>query len=39
MKDGIEPDYYDIHHELASKLPACGDFGPIALCTIKKESI
>jgi hypothetical protein len=34
-----ELDYYDIHHELASKLPACGDFGPIALCTIKKESI
>lgn len=36
MKDGTQPDYYDIHHELASKLPICGDFGPIALCTIKK---
>lgn len=31
-----EPDYYDIHHELASQLPMSGDFGPIAMCIIKK---
>lgn len=31
-----QPDYYDIHHELASKLPISGDFGPIAMCEIKK---
>ncbi len=35
--DSAEPDYYDIHHELGSKLPQCGDFGPIALCQIEKK--
>jgi len=33
-----QPDYYDIHHELASKLPMGGDFGPIAMCIIKRGS-
>lgn len=33
-----QPDYYDIHHELASKLPVNGDFGPIAMCEIKKRN-
>jgi predicted O-methyltransferase YrrM len=36
MIDDKQPDYYDIHHELGSKLPSCGDFGPIALCIIEK---
>jgi ubiquinone/menaquinone biosynthesis C-methylase UbiE len=37
MMEGSQPDYYNIHHELGSKLPSCGNFGPIALCVIEKE--
>jgi len=31
------PDYYDIHHELGSQLPAGGEFGPIYCYVLQKE--
>ena len=32
----IEPDYYDIHHKLGSKLPFDGNNGPISMFQLKK---
>jgi hypothetical protein len=34
---GSAPDYFDIHHELASQLPVCGNFGPVKLLVLKKK--
>jgi ubiquinone/menaquinone biosynthesis C-methylase UbiE len=31
------PDYFDIHHELASKLPMVGDYGPIKMVVLRKN--
>jgi hypothetical protein len=39
LLENKRPDYYDIHHELASQLPISGDFGPIAMCEIKKRKL
>lgn len=33
----VAPDYYDIHHELAAKLPFLGEFGPVRAITFKKS--
>ncbi len=35
--EGIEPDYNDIHHELAAKLPYFGEFGPTRALLFKKK--
>jgi len=34
---GVEPDYNDIHHELASRLPFLGEFGPTRALTLRKK--
>ena len=31
------PNYYDIHHELGSKLPFLGNFGPIKMLILQKN--
>jgi ubiquinone/menaquinone biosynthesis C-methylase UbiE len=31
------PDYFDIHHELASKLPMMGNYGPIKMLVMRKK--
>lgn len=36
IESGKEPDYYDIHHKLASLLPNVGDYGPIYLYVLEK---
>ena len=38
--EGVQPDYFDKHHELASKLPFCGNYGPVKmLVLIKKKGV
>jgi len=37
QKNNVTPDYYDIHHELASKLPFLGEFGPTRAITFRKS--
>lgn len=38
-EENVVPDYYDIHHELAAKLPFLGEFGPVrAIRFTKLES-
>jgi ubiquinone/menaquinone biosynthesis C-methylase UbiE len=34
---GATPDYFDAHHELASQLPVCGNFGPIKLLVLRRK--
>ncbi len=34
---GVEPDYFDEHHKLASSLPFCGNYGPIKVMILKKK--
>jgi len=34
---GVQPDYDDIHHELASRLPFLGNFGPTKALILKKN--
>jgi SAM-dependent methyltransferase len=31
------PDYYDVHHRLASKLPFSGEYGPVRLLCLRKK--
>jgi len=31
----IEPDYFDVHHTISSKLPFMGNFGPIGMYALK----
>ncbi|MCP3890807.1 MAG: class I SAM-dependent methyltransferase [Desulfobulbaceae bacterium] len=31
----IEPDYFDVHHKIASKLPFIGNFGPIGMYSLR----
>ena len=31
-----KPDYLDVHHQLASELPVCGNYGPIKMIIFKK---
>jgi ubiquinone/menaquinone biosynthesis C-methylase UbiE len=33
---GVEPDYFDEHHKLASRLPFCGNYGPIKMMILKR---
>jgi ubiquinone/menaquinone biosynthesis C-methylase UbiE len=33
---GENPDYFDLHHELGSQLPECGNFGPIKLLILRR---
>ncbi len=35
--NNIEPDYFDIHHELGSRLPFSGNFGPICMCQLRRK--
>lgn len=37
QENGVLPDYFDIHHSLASKLPFNGNFGPVKLLLLKKK--
>lgn len=37
QKDQLAPDYNDIHHELASKLPFLGEYGPVRAITFIKN--
>ena len=37
QKDQMAPDYNDIHHELASKLPLLGEYGPVRAITFIKN--
>jgi ubiquinone/menaquinone biosynthesis C-methylase UbiE len=32
----VEPNYFDPHHSLATKLPFCGECGPIRMLCLKK---
>jgi hypothetical protein len=34
---GAPPDYFDVHHELASQLPVCGNFGPVKLLVLRRK--
>lgn len=34
---GATPDYFDTHHELASQLPVCGNFGPVKMVVLRKK--
>jgi SAM-dependent methyltransferase len=34
---GTEPDYFDEHHELGSKLPFCGNFGPVKMMVLTRK--
>lgn len=34
---GATPDYFDAHHELASQLPVCGNFGPVKLFVLQRK--
>ena len=34
-KKGTEPDYFDVHHKISSKLPFVGNFGPIGMYTLR----
>lgn len=36
-ENGESPDYFDIHHKIACKLPQCGNFGPVKLMILKKK--
>jgi SAM-dependent methyltransferase len=36
--EGVQPDYFDKHHELASKLPFCGNYGPVKMLVLKKKA-
>ena len=38
-KNGLAPDYRDIHHELAAQLPFVGDFGPVKALTFERKAI
>lgn len=31
----IEPDYFDVHHKMSSKLPFIGNYGPTGMYTLK----
>ena len=31
----IDPDYFDVHHNISSKLPFIGNFGPIGMYTLR----
>ena len=35
--EGVQPDYFDKHHELASKLPFCGNYGPVRMMLLSKK--
>jgi len=35
--DKIEPDYFDVHHDISSKLPFIGNFGPIGMYTLREK--
>jgi len=34
---GVTPDYFNAHHQLAAKLPHCGEFGPVRIMSMKKR--
>lgn len=36
-RDGVKPDYNDIHHVLGSQLPFLGEYGPVRALTLKKK--
>lgn len=38
LSEGIPPDYNDIHHQLAAKLPFTGEYGPLRAITFKKKA-
>jgi len=33
--DKIEPDYFDVHHDISSKLPFIGNFGPTGMYRLR----
>jgi len=35
--NGATPDYFDVHHELASKLPFCGEYGPVRMICMRRR--
>lgn len=35
--NNVTPDYFDVHHELAVKLPFFGNFGPIGMYHLRKK--
>lgn len=35
--NGAIPDYFDVHHELASKLPFCGEYGPVRMICMRRR--
>ena len=36
--ENLEPDYFDTHHEISSRLPFSGNFGPIGMYTLTKKT-
>ena len=39
QEKGEPPDYFDKHHELASRLPFAGNFGPVRMLCLQKKDI
>jgi SAM-dependent methyltransferase len=35
--EGVQPDYFDKHHELASQLPFSGNYGPVRMLVLIKK--
>lgn len=38
LSEGLTPDYNDIHHQLAAKLPFAGEYGPVRAIIFKKKA-
>ncbi len=38
LDEGVTPDYNDIHHQLAAKLPFAGEYGPVRALTFQKKT-
>ncbi len=36
--EGVQPDYFDKHHELASQLPFSGNYGPVRMLVLNKKA-
>jgi hypothetical protein len=36
--EGVQPDYFDKHHELASQLPFSGNYGPVRMLVLTKKT-
>jgi ubiquinone/menaquinone biosynthesis C-methylase UbiE len=35
--EGEIPDYFDVHHQYASRLPFCGEYGPVRMICLRRR--